>query len=97
MGKGIVQDAFENGERSWCKAYFRITPKCDIVDNNMAESFNGWILHIRTKLVITMLEEIRVIVMNRIREKRDFASRWNGGLGPRIVKVLKDNIIESFE
>ncbi|KAG6407872.1 hypothetical protein SASPL_130872 [Salvia splendens] len=38
----------------------RTTPKCDSVDNNMAETFNGWILDARCKPIISMLEDIRV-------------------------------------
>lgn len=44
MDKGIVEDALKYRERSWCKAYFRTTTKCDIIDNNMTKAFNGWIL-----------------------------------------------------
>ena len=44
---------------TWCKKYFEEYSKCDIV-NNMAESFNAWIVPARYKTIITMLEEIRV-------------------------------------
>ncbi|WMV35615.1 hypothetical protein MTR67_029000, partial [Solanum verrucosum] len=32
---------------TWCKKYFQDYSKCDVVDNNMAESFNAWILPAR--------------------------------------------------
>ncbi|KAG5600823.1 hypothetical protein H5410_032193 [Solanum commersonii] len=41
----------------WCKVYFNIEVKCDSVDNNMSECFNAWILVVRHKIIITMLEE----------------------------------------
>ncbi|PHT97464.1 hypothetical protein BC332_33610 [Capsicum chinense] len=34
--------------------------KCDSIDNNTIESFNGWILGPKHKTIVTMLEEIRV-------------------------------------
>ncbi|KAH0677711.1 hypothetical protein KY285_025512 [Solanum tuberosum] len=37
-----------------------------LLDNNMVESFNAWILAPRHKTIIIMLEEIRVKVMNRL-------------------------------
>ncbi|KAK9024849.1 hypothetical protein V6N11_064755 [Hibiscus sabdariffa] len=56
----------------WSKAYFKGTSKCDVVDNNMAEAFNGWIIEARCKPIITMLEEIRIMVMSRMNVKRSW-------------------------
>lgn len=41
IGKRIVKNILEYGEKSWYKAYFSTILKCDVVDNNIAESFNG--------------------------------------------------------
>ncbi|KAH6778204.1 hypothetical protein C2S51_009516 [Perilla frutescens var. frutescens] len=46
-GNGIVEDVLRYNIESFSKVYFRTTPKCDAVDNNMAEAFNGWILEAR--------------------------------------------------
>ncbi|KAK6791175.1 hypothetical protein RDI58_010256 [Solanum bulbocastanum] len=40
-----------------------------MVDNNFIESFNSWILVLRSKPILKMLEEIRDKVMNRLRMK----------------------------
>ena len=42
-----------------------------IVDNSMSETFNSWILNARLK---SMLEEIRVQVMETIVSMRQFAN-----------------------
>lgn len=56
--------------QNWCKAYFRTTPKCDVVDNIMCETFNGTLIRARAKPIIPMLEDIRVAQMKRIALKR---------------------------
>lgn len=47
--------------------------------------------HCRTKPIITMLEEIRIIEMNRIRVKRLYALKWSIELDLKIIKVLEQN------
>ena len=66
LGDGIVEDLLCYPHHTWCRAYIGIVSKCDAVENNMSETFNGWILDARFKSIITMLEEIRKKVMERI-------------------------------
>jgi len=96
MGKGIVEDFLEYHEKSFCKAYFRTEPKCDTVDNNMSETFNGWILHARVLPIIAMLEEIMTMVMTRIGVKKNYAEKWKTDIAPRVVKQLEVNKQDSF-
>lgn len=56
--------------RYWSKSYFRITNKCDVILNNMPESFNGVILDLRAKPLVTMLEEIKTYTMKRWENNR---------------------------
>lgn len=91
MGDGIVQDLFKYNIESFSKAYFRTTPKCDVVDNNMAETFNGWILEARCKPIITMFEEIRTQVMRRLHINRRLCSTWICDVGPRPMQKLEKN------
>ncbi|GAV92128.1 hypothetical protein CFOL_v3_35509, partial [Cephalotus follicularis] len=79
----------ENKQMHWCKAYFSTQPKCDIIDNNLAETFNGWILQDRTKAIVSMLEDIRVAIMKRIHEEKIYADKWSGDTAPRIMKKIK--------
>jgi len=81
----------------WCKVYFNTEVKCDSVDNNMSECFNAWILAARHKTIITMLEEIRVKMMTRIANLREFPSTWKCNFSPMALKVLEENISRSMD
>ncbi|XP_058776742.1 uncharacterized protein LOC131651088 [Vicia villosa] len=50
----------------WCKHAFSYYPKCDVLMNNLSESFNSTILQARDKPLITMCEWIRNYLMNRV-------------------------------
>lgn len=63
-GKGAVQELLENQPiASWCQAFFSDMLKCDVIDNNMCETFNEVVLNARSKPIIIMLEDIRQYVM----------------------------------
>ncbi|GAV58512.1 LOW QUALITY PROTEIN: hypothetical protein CFOL_v3_02045, partial [Cephalotus follicularis] len=49
--------------KHWCKPFFSPHSKCDIVDNNLSETLNAWILESRCKPIISMLDDIRVVMM----------------------------------
>ena len=51
--------------------------------------FIGVMLEARSILVITMFEEIRKYVMNRIVAKRGYAMTWKTDFGPNIVSKLE--------
>ena len=44
---------------SWCKHAFNMYPRCDVLMNNLSESFNSIILLARDKPIISMMEWIR--------------------------------------
>ncbi|XP_075074801.1 uncharacterized protein LOC142162355 [Nicotiana tabacum] len=58
LGNGICESLLRYNKETWCRAYFNCDRKYDIIDNNMCETFNAWILAARHKTIITMLEEI---------------------------------------
>ncbi|KAG5574775.1 hypothetical protein H5410_054909 [Solanum commersonii] len=70
--KKICGDLLHYEKKTWCKAYFKEHAKCDVVENNMCETFYSWILAARHKSIITMLEEIRHKIMDRNVEMRKF-------------------------
>nr|GMC79865.1 uncharacterized protein LOC109176417 [Ipomoea batatas] len=61
--------------RLWRKAFFRITIKCDIVDNNFCEAFNVTFVKARVKPIIPMLEGIRVGLIKMIAKKKKTVER----------------------
>ncbi|KAL8477002.1 hypothetical protein ACS0TY_029342 [Phlomoides rotata] len=76
----------------WSKAFFSEKSKCDMLLNNVCESFNANILDARDKSIITMLEWIREYLMKRLQKNRDIASeKWKGQLCPRIQKNVDQN------
>lgn len=58
------------------KAWFRLDSNCDLVDNNMCESFNKWKLESKFYLIITMLKKIRRKMMVRISDQKTNVARW---------------------
>lgn len=59
-GKHVVEDLLHYPPQCWVIAYFNSTCKSDMVDNNIFETFNPWIRDARDKLIISMLEKIRI-------------------------------------
>ncbi|KAG5628128.1 hypothetical protein H5410_013346 [Solanum commersonii] len=43
LGVGI-EALLKYNKEAWCRAYFKEHNKCDVVENNMCETFNSWIL-----------------------------------------------------
>ncbi|XP_031095038.1 uncharacterized protein LOC115999322 [Ipomoea triloba] len=89
------EDLLKYPPKLWCKAFFRTNVKCDAVDNNMSEAFNGIIVKARSKPIVPMLEDIRVAMMRRIAEKRRSLDKWQGNHGHLILKKLNQNVLDS--
>ena len=53
----------------WTRSHFQENPKCDMLLNNLCESFNNVILDARSKGIITMNEMIRTKLMKRIKKR----------------------------
>ncbi|KAL0440219.1 UNVERIFIED_CONTAM: hypothetical protein Slati_2504900 [Sesamum latifolium] len=68
----------------WSRAYFRTHSKCDILLNNLCESFNATLVAARSKPIVDMLETIRMMLMKRIYVKRDQMKKHKGILCPNI-------------
>ncbi|XVF45867.1 hypothetical protein PTKIN_Ptkin02bG0241900 [Pterospermum kingtungense] len=84
IDEDAAKDLMSRNPKHWSLAFQSTTSKCDIVDNNMCEAFNSILVNARQKSIITMLEEIRIFVMEKIVEKREFVNKWNNNYGPHI-------------
>ncbi|KAL4279621.1 hypothetical protein GQ457_03G018840 [Hibiscus cannabinus] len=73
----------------WSKSHFSTRSKCDMLLNNLCESFNKCVLEARSRPIITMLEGIRTKIMQRIAKKKAEADKWTGVLCPKIQKKLE--------
>jgi len=54
----------------------------------MSESFNSWIIEARFKPILTMLEDIRILVTRRIQENRSNSERWLMEICPNIIRKV---------
>ena len=77
--------------KHWCRSFFNSGVKCDVVENNLCEAFNGRIVDARAKSIISMLEDIRLMVMERIYTQRDKVQKWTSEYGPRIMSKLEES------
>jgi hypothetical protein len=72
----------------WCKSRFTNGPHCDTLVNNMSEAFNSVIVSSRAKPIVTMLEEIRIYLMERWEANRRGIAKYEGNILPNIRKKL---------
>ncbi|XP_012843168.1 PREDICTED: uncharacterized protein LOC105963322 [Erythranthe guttata] len=63
---------------NWSRSHFSTWPKCDMLLNNLCESFNRVIMKARDKPIITMCEIIRLLLMKRIHVQRDKVLKSKG-------------------
>ncbi|KAH7867298.1 hypothetical protein Vadar_031580 [Vaccinium darrowii] len=79
-------------QEQWCRSHFRTSSRCDILVNNLSESFNSYILEARDKPIVSMLEWIRRKLMSRFQVKRMGMEKYTGTICPKIDKKLEVNI-----
>ncbi|OMO87164.1 hypothetical protein COLO4_20765 [Corchorus olitorius] len=84
VGKELMLE--DKNPRAWTRAFFGEHAKCDMVENNICESFNSILLDARRKSIITMLEEIREQTMRRMLGNGNFCTKWKQDYGPLIKK-----------
>ncbi|GAA0161223.1 hypothetical protein LIER_39191 [Lithospermum erythrorhizon] len=96
--KKITVNAFDwfgdKDPKMWSRAHFSIIPKCDILLNNICEVFNAFILDARDKLVLTMMNIVKDLIMMRMQVNRKKAEKWEGTLCPKPRARLLHNIEE---
>ncbi|XP_028944722.2 uncharacterized protein [Malus domestica] len=78
----------------WSRSHFRTSVKCDLLLNNMCESFNSAILDARDKPIITMLQRIQKYLMLRMARLRE--AKWTQQVRPRILKIVEKNQMDGF-
>ncbi|CAI9276504.1 unnamed protein product [Lactuca saligna] len=86
------QYLMEKDPKTWSRAFFQTGRCCDAVENGFSESFNAIIVDARKKPIITMLEEIRLYMMDRIYNMKLKGQQWGNHICPEItdkVNLLK--------
>ncbi|GKD02181.1 hypothetical protein Tco_1177155, partial [Tanacetum coccineum] len=79
----------ERNPNTWSRAFFEMDRRCAAFENGISESFNKAILVPRGKPIITMLEEIRLYIMQRLFEMNKLASSLEDSITPSIRKRLE--------
>ncbi|XP_058742157.1 uncharacterized protein LOC131614611 [Vicia villosa] len=62
--------------KCWCKHAFSFYPKCDVLMNNIFESFNTTILVARDKPILSICEWIRKYILNRVATSAHKLEKW---------------------
>ena len=81
--------------KCWSRSHFNSKLKCDVLVNNINESWNSIILEAREMPILQMLEWIRRKVMSRIQRKKAGMEKYKGSITLMAVDILKDNMHES--
>ncbi|CAI9299781.1 unnamed protein product [Lactuca saligna] len=76
------QYLMEKDPKIWSIAFFQTGRCCDAVENGFLESFNVVIVDARKKPIITMLEEIRLYMMDRIYNMKLKGQQWGNHICP---------------
>lgn len=84
-------DFMEKGPQHFCKAYIKTWATCNMINNNMAETFNDYILEVRTKPLIYILKDIRFMVMQSLYAKKDLV-KCQSDIDALCLKVQKKKV-----
>ncbi|KAL0362126.1 UNVERIFIED_CONTAM: hypothetical protein Scaly_1167800 [Sesamum calycinum] len=77
-----------NPPELWCKFKMSDKPKCDMLSNNLSESFDNYIKEEREEPILSLLEMLRRQFMCRFQKKRDWIAKYNGNICHRIQSKL---------
>ncbi|XP_042067082.1 uncharacterized protein LOC121810356 [Salvia splendens] len=78
-------------KEKWVKAFFSPHTCCDVLLNNICETFNSKIALAREKAMISMLEDIRTSQMERIQIRGQWIKSYDQAVPP-VIKELLDKL-----
>nr|GEV28823.1 hypothetical protein [Tanacetum cinerariifolium] len=98
-----VKDVMQNAEHRQCARHIyenfrkqslglefrQVDRGCEAIENGFSECFNIMIVSVRHKPLLTMLEAIRVIVLERMNKIRETSRKWNPEVCLNIKKRLE--------
>ncbi|KAI3458545.1 hypothetical protein Pfo_015208 [Paulownia fortunei] len=95
LNMGAYEWLIREHPSSWARSYFSTNTKCDMISNNISESFDQYINDSRDKPIITMMEMIRQQLMTRFQENKELTNNMSGEICPKIMKNLEQTKFES--
>ncbi|PWA95872.1 hypothetical protein CTI12_AA044980 [Artemisia annua] len=89
LNKLCSNNLVQRNPNSWCKAFFALSVKCVAFENGICERYHRAIVVQRSKPIITMLEDIRVYLMQRLVAMSKLAQNLEDTITPSIRKHLE--------
>ncbi|XP_023753030.1 uncharacterized protein LOC111901412 [Lactuca sativa] len=89
LNPGAYEHLMSKEPQTWCRAYMSTGYACEAVENGISECFNSIIVDSRKKPLITMLEEIRIYIMDRFAHMIKESTKWNTYICPEVLKKMK--------
>ncbi|XP_023736778.1 uncharacterized protein LOC111884692 [Lactuca sativa] len=86
---GAYEYLMSHNPSSWSRAYFCQDRACETFENGVSESFNAMIVDARKRPLLTMLEMIRLSVMERVSFMYNLQQTWEPPICPAIIKKLE--------
>ncbi|KAJ9538843.1 hypothetical protein OSB04_031576 [Centaurea solstitialis] len=86
---GAYDYLMKRDPKTWSRAFFEFHSVCEAVENGFSECFNAIILKVRTKPIITMLEAIRAILMERMERMRRISASRSHDICPVVIKRIE--------
>ncbi|XP_004303589.1 PREDICTED: uncharacterized protein LOC101315165 [Fragaria vesca subsp. vesca] len=81
--------------KHWCRAHFNTILKCDVLLNNLCETFNAFILPTMSKPVISCFEDIKVKLMKKVAARKEKMSKVIDPICPKPREILEKNKVKS--
>nr|GEW83598.1 multidrug resistance-associated protein 5 [Tanacetum cinerariifolium] len=91
LGENAHEWLVERNPNSWCRAYSKMDRYSAAFENGILESFNSRIVVTRGKPIITMLEDIRVYIMQRMFCMNKLAFDNKDSITPSVRRQMEYN------
>ena len=85
---GAIDYLEENHPRIWYRSGFSELSKCDYLTNNVSESFNAQIKHLKGLHLHELVDRIRELIMEKRYIRKKLEQQWQDGVLPQVMKDL---------
>ena len=89
VSKEACVDLRGKSPMQWARHAFPYYPKCDMLLNNICETFNSNIVEAREKPLVNMLETIRRYLMVKIHKNMDSLAKYQGPICHKIQQKFE--------
>lgn len=88
LSHGAYEYLMSKQPRTWCKPFFTLGFVCEAVENGISDCFNSIIIEARKKPLITILEEIRIYIMDRFAHITEKCNKSKSNVCPNVLKKM---------